>query len=704
MKKCLTFFFVFTISFPLFTQDFNAWKQKYWVYRERLKNFMVSNSSQQGCSIPALGRDNSGQIGWGDSPWMMGYWVGTLAMEYKLLSHSGADVSQTKEDLFNAIDAINRIDCLAEWAWGCGNYDCVPQQLNGFMIRDDVPNFLHTTIEDQFNQGWVPPHDGWRAKCVNSAYTSYLNPGGEASQDHLIGLFVGLSLVKKCITNVNESWGIKQFSDEETSFVREVQNISNRITTYLYTGQGNGNYQWYYINACQYRCVQGIHNPKYDNPCTNTPSVIISNTNPCIADIEGAIAFPQAIGFAEVNNRIQSFPNGSSHAGFAGALFSQTVNDQALRVAWRAALINGSRLPLTLEALGGIGDVVLVGICPACTLLTDSKETIAKHLVNRGKSQNWEHLILLNRLLHGNQYDNSGLITISNNHYTCLLDAAPCRGFEGLQNSGQIPEWSCHDRLDGSRACTDVSVESTNGLAYMFYFNLFFSVAVESGNYTPYQYEDFTPIPIKNIAPVDVIKSPNGYVELDKKNFMASNNIWGQNYEITTDAVSGDQGRVTFVAGNKIILSHGFKVTNGGYFHGYIDPAISPMTCVAGTGDCSAVYKETSFDSSSFGYDTLFVQQNPPPPQNEITEQKSAFVDYNISIIPNPSTGIFTLICKDALQSIEVIDMLGNAVFKKAVNNQPVNMDVDISSHPRGIYFIKVQTSDNIFTEKIILQ
>lgn len=47
---------------------------------------------------------------WSDSPIKIGYWIGVLAMEYDMLKKNGYDVTETKQDLFNAIESVSRLD------------------------------------------------------------------------------------------------------------------------------------------------------------------------------------------------------------------------------------------------------------------------------------------------------------------------------------------------------------------------------------------------------------------------------------------------------------------------------------------------------------------------------------------------------------------------------------------------------------------
>jgi len=77
-----------------------------------------------------------------------------------------------------------------------------------------------------------------------------------------------------------------------------------------------------------------------------------------------------------------------------------------------------------------------------------------------------------------------------------------------------------------------------------------------------------------------------------------------------------------------------------------------------------------------------------------------------ISITPNPSTGIFTL---DAgkqtpdTKQITIYNAYGERIYSASVIGHRSSV-IDLSSHSKGIYFVKVQTAEKVFTEKIILQ
>ena len=178
-------------------------------------------------------------------------------MEYDLLSSNGENTNQTLLDLYNVIEAINRLDKKAEIAWGCSTSGV----LNGFMVADDVPSVFPELItygkknEDRLNESLVPTPDGFRAKCIESEETLYLNDiPREISIDHLSAFYIGFSLVKKYIpANLNAPLS---FADGETKFVKEIQNISNRIINHFISNN------WVLTNVCANKYVYGICNTK----------------------------------------------------------------------------------------------------------------------------------------------------------------------------------------------------------------------------------------------------------------------------------------------------------------------------------------------------------------------------------------------------------------------------------------------------------
>ncbi len=81
-----------------------------------------------------------------------------------------------------------------------------------------------------------------------------------------------------------------------------------------------------------------------------------------------------------------------------------------------------------------------------------------------------------------------------------------------------------------------------------------------------------------------------------------------------------------------------------------------------------------------------------------IQNLKSKLNGFDINIYPNPTTGKVTVAAED-IQTIEVIDLEGRKIISTNENKQ-----IDLSKHPKGIYFIKVTTEKGVGVEKIILE
>lgn len=80
------------------------------------------------------------------------------------------------------------------------------------------------------------------------------------------------------------------------------------------------------------------------------------------------------------------------------------------------------------------------------------------------------------------------------------------------------------------------------------------------------------------------------------------------------------------------------------------------------------------------------------------TQQKFAF-----EIFPNPSLGSFTLSTSGVISSIEILDVMGKSVLKQGIN--PPDIGLNLSAHPKGIYFLKaIDERGNFGVKKILLQ
>lgn len=84
---------------------------------------------------------------------------------------------------------------------------------------------------------------------------------------------------------------------------------------------------------------------------------------------------------------------------------------------------------------------------------------------------------------------------------------------------------------------------------------------------------------------------------------------------------------------------------------------------------------------------------------NFVAETKLSSLGLNI--YPNPSKGVFNIELKDIGKnaSLEVFNTMGTRVI-----SQPYKSEIDLSSQPKGVYFIKVTDKERMNTSKIIVE
>jgi len=73
----------------------------------------------------------------------------------------------------------------------------------------------------------------------------------------------------------------------------------------------------------------------------------------------------------------------------------------------------------------------------------------------------------------------------------------------------------------------------------------------------------------------------------------------------------------------------------------------------------------------------------------------------NIDIYPNPSNGKFT-INSNKIRQIEIIDAMGKTILMSDLLCQTLN--INLCNKPKGIYFIRILTKENITTKKITVK
>jgi hypothetical protein len=248
--------------------------ETYWKYRDRFRKSFISIGKLSGQSIPIeqiryeypvpvippqninLTSDDidklinlKGRISFsGDEGMDIGYYLVMLATEYHLLKNEGGNLTGVKNEIYYALNAINRIDDAAENYFN-NQINIDTTQRNGFFMREDVPVGFYERWEDigdgiamqgcraqgrhginqveyhVFENGidvrtemrWKDRDsnlifeggpDAWRNNVRTPASRDYDNQNkwgnkwNEMSQDQVIGILLGLKYVSAFVDNI----------------------------------------------------------------------------------------------------------------------------------------------------------------------------------------------------------------------------------------------------------------------------------------------------------------------------------------------------------------------------------------------------------------------------------------------------------------------------------------------------------------------
>ena len=74
----------------------------------------------------------------------------------------------------------------------------------------------------------------------------------------------------------------------------------------------------------------------------------------------------------------------------------------------------------------------------------------------------------------------------------------------------------------------------------------------------------------------------------------------------------------------------------------------------------------------------------------------------NIARVSKHRTGIFTISSSEKISAIEIYNTLGEKVFQS--NIQSPTSNINLSDKPKGIYFLKLQSGTQIYTQKVIIE
>ncbi|MFM6983049.1 MAG: T9SS type A sorting domain-containing protein, partial [Chitinophagaceae bacterium] len=145
------------------------------------------------------------------------------------------------------------------------------------------------------------------------------------------------------------------------------------------------------------------------------------------------------------------------------------------------------------------------------------------------------------------------------------------------------------------------------------------------------------------------------------------------------------------ISANENILSSNYSTGNQWYFNGnIIQGATQANLTVSETGLYSLkVINESSCEGYSDNYKYTVVSTG----INKIKNPE-------ISIVPNPNKGNFKIIHPSGRISIEVVNLLGEIIY----SNSDSDGNIDLVFAAKGMYIVKIKTSDIVHFERIIVE
>lgn len=676
------------LSFLLPTFGFNQTEadliSKYWKYRQRLVGSQAQFNlepgflrvgSATGHSLVAISRNRLGsnfnlwpldpdtpfapckledvhqtlpvQKGWinySDATIIHGFYLAVLASEWKLLNDTGADVTDTEDEIYHALLALERLDQNAESYYG------LPGSLDGFFVRDDVGADMEDDFGTEFSlitssgicgpensdagdmQGEGGGNNGCAYSCNGYKETTLL---GSMSQDQVIYLLLGLRMLHEFIPTNHFIYSM--------NVPDRVSQITHRIVSYVRADNNNDEEYWTIWDPQGYTVGRG-----------------------CCAKF---FAHPMAIIGKDITGNTYSNNNEAGWIATKGSIGWQTeVNINMI---------------LPLAALSGN--------------MTRNK------LWNN--SNDWEKEIwqLVYNILHENNMQRD----ISKPFWENLLASAPCDGpcdypLDSLATNPGIPctptpGWYHHNRWmskDGKDTPTNTLTDPSdwgeyNGLDFMLAYNLY-RIAFNSGVNEPFGNYNREAVASGGSAPI--IVSPSNCFVCDDNPFTAQ---VGTTYELDNFEIKvlnpGSNpvpGNMSVKAGERITLGTGFQVERGAYFHAWVLP-----------------WEDNCELGENYQWLTADFSDEPSLPESSI---KDVFAEPQVNVYPVPTDGRINVLFKnwqdDTEVEVIVWDLLGRKVVETKRNMLSGDqLTLDLSAEPEGIYILSVNSDDFSVVKQIVV-
>jgi Secretion system C-terminal sorting domain len=694
MKKIIIGLFLLLLAIPFYgltQQQLNL--KKYWDYRQRLREkFMVvsSNAMEYGVNIPAAeifyndpSDPSKNRICWGDENGNMSQYLSVLATELWILKNNGQDYSTTLKELYYAMLALERLDNFSEsnlrWYFALNKYDFVEDwkirmyydsgDINGFSLRDDVDPSFENKYKETLNVG---KFDGFLIRDRNCLFKE------ENSQDVLEHDMMGLGLISKLvgieslenITGADIDIHIKLYLEDKgimtcgTDFYLSPQTINfslwakDIVKRYINYMQYNGNdyypTHWTLVNPVTKEPVQ---EGAGDDFWLSVKRIS-----------RGIIMAGQAI----TGENLIKCPN------------EVILSETEFQNMFKYPVIEDDDLTRTVSC---VGNVLGNGTDETFSTLRYLRDHYNPH----GATSNtvYEHLPLINLAMFDPDYQVMGVESSVYNSdktvYEVLLNSAPTEGpIRGKDKTILTKDWTSTSRclwpqhnMDEERHPDQIypSQEQTlpesfiafNGLDYMMLHNLY---------YIAFRKEDIRSL---KIAEPDISRRTNsqraGTIE-------------------TNSSILGNS--VNYTARKQVKLMPGFSASSSG-------GKTFVATCGSRPNNYDGSAYVPSINSNSSAPTMVHKSYTNTDDQSKIITKDNLSTVDNIEICPNPCRGKFAISVNHSNLSFgcTILNSNGVVVYKNQFTTD--HQIIDISTLPKGVYFISLSLNDKTETKKIIL-
>ena len=216
---------------------------KYWNYRDRLTNYFVKPGPKIGESVVAYVRNKnkSSKKGFtvGDQTIDLAWYIGILATEYQLLHNNKQNTNTTLTELNYALMAFDRLDrCETYPPWNMKR-----DTLDGFFHRYDIDLEYHPEHFSIIGRNKnLTSRDTWGNRAPGiptyiSGYDANMPPNpysASSSQDQVMHLLMGFSLVYKCLPDTELTFFDNHIKKQSVNFSKIAQADIDRILSYFF--------------------------------------------------------------------------------------------------------------------------------------------------------------------------------------------------------------------------------------------------------------------------------------------------------------------------------------------------------------------------------------------------------------------------------------------------------------------------------------